>query len=284
MRGPASAVWGANALTGVVNIITKTPREAAGRQRRALTGGLFDRDARLARRRGQRHRPAAPASALPARPTTAGRTALAGGYFNSDPYSRPTGTDPVIPRPALDHAVCNTGTAAAPPYVRGAADSRSTATARAPGTAFENSGTSQPKVDLRVDQDFTSGGAHDLLRPATPGPRASSTPGIGPFDLQSGSYMGYGRVGYSKGALRIGGLRELAGRGGAEPAAARTPPRCQPVQLNFKTQTFDFEVGHSTVLAGKHILSYGGNARRNNFDITLTPDAEDRNEFGAYFQ
>src|SRR4029450_3317760 len=26
------------------------------------------------------------------------------------------------------------------------------------------------------------------------------------------------------------------------------------------------------------------NARRNNFDITLTPDAEDRNEFGAYFQ
>ncbi len=33
VRGPASAVWGANALTGVVNIITKTPREAAGRKR-----------------------------------------------------------------------------------------------------------------------------------------------------------------------------------------------------------------------------------------------------------
>ena len=30
--GPASAVWGANALTGVVNIITKTPREVAGHQ------------------------------------------------------------------------------------------------------------------------------------------------------------------------------------------------------------------------------------------------------------
>ncbi len=27
VRGPASAVWGANALTGVVNILTKTPRE-----------------------------------------------------------------------------------------------------------------------------------------------------------------------------------------------------------------------------------------------------------------
>ena len=30
IRGPASAVWGANALTGVVNVITKTPREFAG--------------------------------------------------------------------------------------------------------------------------------------------------------------------------------------------------------------------------------------------------------------
>src|SRR6185436_5120301 len=30
IRGPASAVWGANALNGVVNVITKSPREAPG--------------------------------------------------------------------------------------------------------------------------------------------------------------------------------------------------------------------------------------------------------------
>src|SRR4029450_12812116 len=30
IRGPASAVWGANALSGVVNIITKSPREMQG--------------------------------------------------------------------------------------------------------------------------------------------------------------------------------------------------------------------------------------------------------------
>jgi outer membrane receptor for ferrienterochelin and colicin len=29
IRGPASAVWGANAMTGVVNVISKTPREPA---------------------------------------------------------------------------------------------------------------------------------------------------------------------------------------------------------------------------------------------------------------
>src|SRR3954452_3816252 len=30
IRGPASAVWGANALNGVVNVITKSPREMQG--------------------------------------------------------------------------------------------------------------------------------------------------------------------------------------------------------------------------------------------------------------
>ena len=37
-------------------------------------------------------------------------------------------------------------------------------------------------------------------------------------------------------------------------------------------------------MASRHILSYGGNVRRNNFDITIAPTAEDRTELGAYFQ
>src|SRR5438034_19402 len=44
IRGPASAVWGANALTGVVNIITKSPRETKGTSV-TLSAGLFSRDA-----------------------------------------------------------------------------------------------------------------------------------------------------------------------------------------------------------------------------------------------
>src|SRR5206468_4979587 len=42
IRGPASVVWGANALTGVVNIITKSPREAQGTNV-TLTAGMFSR-------------------------------------------------------------------------------------------------------------------------------------------------------------------------------------------------------------------------------------------------
>ena len=53
IRGPASAVWGANALTGVVNVISKTPREMAGTSV-AIEFGQFDRTRRgrgLRRRR-----------------------------------------------------------------------------------------------------------------------------------------------------------------------------------------------------------------------------------------
>ena len=39
VRGPASAVWGANAMTGVVNVITKTPRELAASGGTSLTIG-----------------------------------------------------------------------------------------------------------------------------------------------------------------------------------------------------------------------------------------------------
>ena len=40
IRGPASAVWGANALNGVVNVITKSPREMQGTSAILGVGGF----------------------------------------------------------------------------------------------------------------------------------------------------------------------------------------------------------------------------------------------------
>src|SRR5581483_1066749 len=42
IRGPASAVWGANAMTGVVNVVSKTPREMQGTTV-SIRFGQFDR-------------------------------------------------------------------------------------------------------------------------------------------------------------------------------------------------------------------------------------------------
>jgi outer membrane receptor protein involved in Fe transport len=155
-------------------------------------------------------------------------------------------------------------------------------TETAGGGNFVNSGTSQPKVDLRVDQDLRGGGrmTYQAGYAATEGMIHT---GIGPFDIQPGSYMGYGKVLYTRGALRVGAFSNQVDADA--PNLLQTDPlTLQPVVLGFKTQTYDLEIGNSQALGGKHLLSYGGNFRRNNFDITLAPGAEDRNEIGAYLQ
>ncbi len=281
VRGPASAVWGANALTGVVNIITKSPRDLAkeGTGSLTLSGGQFSRKGGSQEVNGSGTSYGVHAFFAQA-PSDKWSYKLSAGYFNSDPFSRPQGRIPEIPDPRIAAPRCNTNVSATAPGNQCIGGASYPADRSGLGS-FENDGTSQPKVDLRIDQELSNGG-----RLSYSGGYAGTTgivhTGIGPFNLQSGSYLGYGRLGYTKGALKVGGFVNFLDA--KAPNLLLRDPSGRPVQLDFTTQTFDFEVGHSTVVAGKHILSYGGNARRNNFDITLAPDAQDRNEFGGYFQ
>ena len=285
VRGPASAVWGANALTGVVNIITKTPREGVGTNV-TLTGGLFNRDegSRADDGGGSAY---GTSISLARAPTEKISFRLSGGYYNSDPYSRPVGQIPVVPDPRIPNADCRITTAA---------NGTQVGTGRncigggfypldgpgAPGQAFENTGTSQPKIDGRLDQEFGNGGRM-TYQAGFAGTEGIVHTGIGPFDLQSGSRMMYGRLAYNKGALRVATFGNFLDA--EAPNLLLTDPTTgRPVELNFKTETYDFEVGHSKVFAGHHIVTYGGNARRNQFEISLTPAAEDRTELGAYLQ
>ena len=265
VRGPASAVWGANALTGVVNIITKTPRDAEGFGLN-LSGGLFNRGEGSRSTEGNGYLYGANFNYAHA-PTEKLAYRVSAGYFNSDPFSRPVGTVPLDHHP-LDPTVV-TGGAAYPADKTGLG-------------AFQNNGTSQPKVDLRIDQELSSGG-RITYQGGYAGTKGIIHTGIGPFDIQSGSYMAYGKVNYSKNALKVSFFGNFVDAK-APNLLLTDPDTGQPVRLNFKTQTYDLEVGNSNVVAAKHILSYGANYRRNNFDITLTPEGKDRNEFGAYFQ
>jgi outer membrane receptor protein involved in Fe transport len=157
------------------------------------------------------------------------------------------------------------------------------------GGNFINNGTSQPKVDLRVDQDLSNGG-RITYQGGYAGTEGIIHTGIGPFDIQSDSYMAYGKVVYQKGALRFGAFGNFLDADA--PNLLQIDPDTLPpeggvpssVVLGFKTQTIDVEFGNTSTFGGRHALSYGGNYRRNNFDITLAPDSEDRNEFGAYIQ
>jgi iron complex outermembrane receptor protein len=269
VRGPASAVWGANALTGVVNIITKSPRETPGATSVTLNGGWFDRDAGSTVGRG--------AGATYGASVSTSQVAndrwsyrLSAGYFNSDAFARPVGQIPIIPDPRDPTGQTRVGGALYPADTTGPL-----------GTAYVNSGTSQPKFDARVDQELTN--ARVTYAGGVAGTEGTIYTGIGPFDIQPGSVMAYGKMGYTRGPLKFGVFLNMVD---AEAPNLLVPdPRTQaPLQLNFKTQTFDVELGHSTVLAGRHALSYGGNYRRNAFDITLAPAAKDRNEIGGYLQ
>ena len=123
IRGPASAIWGANALNGVVNVITKTPRELQGGSLTIGAGGF-------GRKTIER-----PARATARSSTSTARYAAAvndrwaykfsAGVYTQQPLARPTGAIP-------------NGTGTQYP-------------------TFTNQGTTQPKVDVRADYDFPDG-------------------------------------------------------------------------------------------------------------------------------
>jgi outer membrane receptor protein involved in Fe transport len=272
VRGPASVVWGANAMAGVINIITKSPRENPGFGL-TLSAGLFNRagGSREADGDGYDYRGSFYYAAAP-NDTWAYK--LSAGYYNSDPYSRPVGIvggcplgQPCVPDP-LDGSILTGGA----PYPQ------ETDTAG----NFINVGTSQPKFDLRVDQRLAGGGAI-TYEGGYAGTTGIIHTGIGPFDIESPSYLAYGKVAYQRGALHVGAFGNFVNA--KAPNLLQTDPETgAAVQLNFKTETYDLEAGNTSVLGGRHALTYGVSLRRNNFDITLAPDSENRNEFGAYVQ
>ena len=150
------------------------------------------------------------------------------------------------------------------------------------GAAFANRGTSQPKFDVRVDQELANGGQFSYSG-GVAGTEGLSHTGVGPFDIQRGSYLGYGKVGYTQGDFRFQFFSNIMD-GDAPNLLLADPATGQPVQLGFKGKTFDVEIGNSTFVGERNLLTYGGNVRRNTFDITIAPTAPDRLEFGAYLQ
>ena len=85
-RGPGSAIWGANALTGAINIITKSPRETLGTR---ATVGIGERDTR---------------EAAISHAGESGRLAyrLSGSYYSQARWDRPATTPDGTPLPPYE--------------------------------------------------------------------------------------------------------------------------------------------------------------------------------------
>jgi iron complex outermembrane receptor protein len=248
IRGPASAVWGANAMTGVVNVITKTPRELAAQGGNTFTFGVGG-FGRAVEGRDQGigalfYINGSHAEAVNDRWSYK----VSAGYLTQDAMARPTGT---IANPF------NT------PY---------------PG--FQNQGSTQPKFDTRVDYELPDS-ARLTFAGGLAGTDGIIHTGIGPFDIASGSRMSYLTTRYQKGGRRIAFFTNLLD--GEATNLLQRGPTGQPLPLFFDTKTFDIEANDVRTVGTRHVLSYGGNYRHNRFVISLTPSGN-RNEGGGYLQ
>jgi iron complex outermembrane receptor protein len=250
IRGPASAVWGANAVYGVINVITKSPREMQGTTA-TLGIGAFERtngdDARSLWYVSGTH-----ASAINDR----WAFKLSAGGYVQDPLSRPTGVIPGSPK-----------TPSAPQGT--------------PFPAYTNTGTTQPKFDARVDYDYEDGRQLSFTGGVS-GTEGIMHTGIGPFDINNGTIMSYGRVNFSRKGLRVSAFNQALD-GDASNLLTRDPLG-RPIQFSFKTRTSDVDLTNVQTFAKRHVLTYGGNLRYNTFDLSLAPGADNRTEFGVYAQ
>ncbi len=234
VRGPGSAVWGANAMSGVVNLITKRPKEMAGTTLLLGAGELGT----------------AYGSVSHAGVSGSFGYKVSAGYYEQDPYDRPTGLVPGSNPPTVY-----------PP--------------------FENSGTQQPKGDLRFDWDldeatFASFGA------GYAGTDGIIHTGIGPFDIDKSSNLSYAKATYNKLALNIGLFANFLDADSINLLTRGVDG--QPLGFAFGTDTYNLDVANTSVAGSRNILTYGGNYRTSSFDLEIAPQGKDKDEWGVFLQ
>lgn len=225
VRGPGSAVWGANAMTGVVNVITKRPREIVGTSINLAAGEIGHKAASV---------------------THAGISdnfgyKLSAGFYEQDAYDRPASL----------------------------------------GNTFVNEGTEQPKGEVRLDWDLTESSYLSVGAGLARTDGIIHT-GIGPFDIESGSELTYAKIDYNRKAFRIGGFwngldadsQNLLSRG----ANGLFLP------FAFQTDTYNLEIGNTSVAGTSHILTYGANVRSSDFDLEIAPQGTSKDEYGVFLQ
>ncbi|MBN1569204.1 MAG: TonB-dependent receptor [Acidobacteria bacterium] len=246
IRGPASAVWGANAMNGVVNIVTKPPREALGTTV-ALGIGTFDRSGGVAESNtgSLYYLNAAHVQALNDR----WAFKLTGGVYAQDAFARPEGNIPnqynLYPNPQ-----------------------------------YTNKGTTQPKADARVDYDFPDAYQHLTFA----GGYAWST-GIwhGGFGgIRADMSGSYGKVDYVRGALRLSGYANNFTTDGT--FLIRFEPSGRPLAWSDHNHAYHFEFSDLRKAGTRHLFSYGGSLRFTAYDLLNAPEAGRRTEVGAYLQ
>ena len=94
--------------------------------------------------------------------------------------------------------------------------------------------------------------------------------------------LGYGKVNYTNKAMKLNFFVNLLNGDATNLLAVDI--HGQPLLFQFKSQTYDVEFGDVKTFQQRHVVSYGGNFRHSNFDLSIAPPGDTRNEGGVYGQ
>jgi iron complex outermembrane receptor protein len=233
VRGPTGAVWGANATEGIINILTKAPKDMVGT---SVTLGVGELDT------------------LYGNVTHAGTAGKLGymvsaGWYEQSEYERPTGTIPGSEGPL------NPG---GTPYPE-----------------WDNKGTQQPKLNLRFDFDqnaettwsFSGGYA---------GTDSAVLTQLGPFDFDSDTSFSYFKADWKRKAARVSIYTNLLD-GSGEYSLSGAP-------FEFDTDTYAVDFVNNSLVAPRHLLTYGATFRHNKYDLSIITQRETLDQFGVFLE
>jgi len=230
IRGPGSALYGANAMSGVVNIITKAPQDMTGS---TLTVGTPY------------------ANFVHAQGDDEFAYKISTGIFDQPSYDRPTGEVPGSNPPGQVYP------------------------------DFENKGTTQKRFNTRFDWGL------DDDSYVTVGAGAAVTSGIihtgiGPFDIDSDTSLSYLQADWYSGNLHVGASAQFLD--GDATNLLTLSSDGQPLGFNFVNDTYNIDVSNTNLIGDRHVITYGGNVRSHDFELTIAPLASSKDEWGVFAQ
>jgi len=94
--------------------------------------------------------------------------------------------------------------------------------------------------------------------------------------------MKYGKLSYQRDRLRLQAF--VNALDGEASGVLLLGADERPLSFGFENQAYDVEFSNFTSSGIRHVVSYGGNYRHNNFDLRLAPRRGNRDEGGGYAQ
>ncbi len=248
IRGPASAVWGAGALSGVINLVTKPPREVQGTSF-TLGVGAFEKPkgASLGDAGSLYYGNLSHARAVSEH--LAYQLSL--GAFSHDAFARPAGT--------LNNEF------------------------HTPYPPFPNEDAVSKNANLRFDLSPEGGEQRILLAAGYAGGGGLQLSPAGPFRIEDDrNNLGYLKGDYYRGAFEGRFYANVLDSRQTGLLVRGTDGL--PLESNFKTQTYTLELAHHRSVGERHLLHYGLNVSFDHFDIALAPGSSRRDSQGLYLE